>query len=194
MRQWMARLAKSLAVGGIVILITILGFVIGSFVGLSDLMTTEPKLPDWEPLNNPPEAVAHLVGVDDDTQTLYVQSTSGHYYACCWQLVEQPPQLDESPGQCSLSEMPSPPGKVLENMTHAECGGEWFVQYSYVLLSDGSVWEWQLTPNAYEGIGVLSRGLFYSICGTLSGLGIGILLVALPWFVRVTAVRKSRDG
>jgi hypothetical protein len=191
MRQRSARILKLLVMGSVIILVTGLGFVIGSFVGMSHLMVSEMDLPDWQPLDDPPEAVAHLVGIDYDTATLYIQSESEHYYACCWQLVDQPPVPSEALGQCSPSKTPSPPGEVLEQITHVECGGEWFIQYSYALLSDGSIWQWHFTPNAYEGIRFLAQGLLYPVCGTASGLGIGIFLASLPWLWRLIAARKS---
>ena len=106
----------------------------------------------WKPLRAPPEkAVAILAyGYPD----LYVGTATAAIYACqdtgdC-RLVDRDELIDaihkHDLERCqlklNLGAPPQPPGRVVDTLELDSCGVDTAVQMHFVLLDDGTLWEW----------------------------------------------------
>lgn len=139
----------------------------------------------WTSLGKPPEEVVRIAGiyVCEHSSGVVVQSASGSRYMACpsgWQVWNNPssepwyllacagnPPTAYSPGFDSL------PKPVRD--CRLEFSNEWeLAEAVYVVLEDGSVWQWKFT----YGLGTM---IFYWTIGLLSGLVVGIALSIWMW-------------
>jgi len=141
----------------------------------------------WTSLGKPPEAAVKIIGsfVCDRSSGVVVQSASGGRYIACpsgWQpwnnVSSEPWQLLACLGNPPTSYSPG-----FETLPHPvkDCKltytSEWVLaQEVYVILEDGSVWQWIFT----YGLGTI---IGYWIIGLLLGLAVGIMLSIQVWWV-----------
>ena len=139
----------------------------------------------WTPLRKPPEAAAMIIGnfVCDRSLGVVVQSLSGNRYISCpsgWQpwnnMSSEPWQLLACAGDPPTSYSPD-----FDSLPHAvkDCKLTYTIEWElsqevYVILDDGSVWQWVFT----YGLGTM---IGYWINGLLLGLVVGIILSIQVW-------------
>lgn len=129
----------------------------------------------WESLGEPPGGAIEFV--DANAIYVYVKNKTGKLYRnpgytiCenCWEPATslEEPLIDPAktcPG--GNAAIPAPPGEAVRRLAGRECYADAVADFEYVILADGSVWEWVFFRGAY---GLLIYPLF-AVCGCLAGL------------------------
>jgi hypothetical protein len=150
------------------------GFILGmvSFWGMSLI----PK-GSWQQLEPPPENVIEIM--DEGVFNFWggiisVRTISNRIllYQCvgelpCGWLEPDPnePDIDTPNEICTLDRQgkrfPAPlaPGKVVSSRIFDVCGADYTIQYNFILLENGTIWEWDRYWSVYEIL------LFYPFMG-----------------------------
>jgi hypothetical protein len=121
---------------------------IGASIAAIMLLPSEHQ--PWKPLRNPSEkAIAILVYEYPD---LYVGTATSAIYACrdsidCRlvdrdELTDAIREVDSEYCQLDLGTPPEPPGRVVDTLELDSCGVDTAVQIHFVLLDDGTLWQW----------------------------------------------------
>jgi hypothetical protein len=167
----------------------VIGLLVGGGLGLQ--RAGELLLTPWRRLEAPPEPITRFLLISGDD--LFVQAAEGRIYRCCWSVAELPPYpaypSTHFPCESSLAR-PTPPGTVVDQIERTYCGADYGIFYQYVLLEDGSVWQWSY---AGSGLEAGSTILTYGLCGLGSGLSAGGLAVWGAWRLRRRLTRAQAD-
>ncbi len=171
-------IVKALA---LILLTTILGGLIAYF--LFDVFEYRVPSGQWQSVNIGQEKAVQILGLDSNSNRVYVQTEQGKIYAC-----------DNT--QCSLTTAPKvtraakedrytappPPGEVKDSFTGPSpvpglCSG----QTNYIILKDGSAWIWSKIGSCE--IGSLAILVY---------LGVGLILGFFTGLV-ILVVRRRRQ-
>jgi hypothetical protein len=161
----------------------IAGFIIGALLATT-VFVFEFVFPIWIPVMPPPEKATKLLAYHDNAfedNTLYVRTTDGNIYAygpssyggndIKWRIVKEVNQ-EASGYECAGKfSTPNPPGKIVSQLESHPCIVDSSTQVNYIILEDGSIWQWGKSVPEFEEIWALF-GLSISV---LIGGGLGVL-------------------
>lgn len=197
-KQSKSNFQKRLFLWSLIILAPIVGLVLGPLIGIvHGVMSSNGSLERWQSLGSPPGQVAKLLGICDDE--VCIESKQGKVYRAGWRRCSQPNQIcwyskangeDFEPpvyNPCWLQfNVATPPSEVVETIETKDCssGGVW--QTNYVLLSDGTVWEWSHVASDLELLRIFAE----AVTDTFVGVIVGIIISAL---VAVTTFKELED-
>jgi hypothetical protein len=84
---------------------------------------------------------------------------------------------------------PSPPGKVVDELSVRNCAANGYVDTHFIVIEDGTVWRWQ---NAQGGYGAEQSLLVFGGMGAAVGAVTGIVTFLGSRLVKI--VRRSHHG
>lgn len=152
----------------------------------------------WEQQPQPPVPLTQFVK-DVDTPSaegeVYATAADGTLYAlacsaggCAWDQRDVLPSPDQdlydwcpeiSDEADESIRIPAAPGRVVDSHATRYCGVDYWVDSRFVLLDDGSVWEWGWTSAGIAGFyAKLIRGLLMAGCG-VGGLILGVVVIVV---------------
>lgn len=99
----------------------------------------------WQALGAPPGGAVDIL--DADASFVYVLTSQDQVYRWLvnWEKAEPLERLLLDPDRvCEpfAPRLPDPPGKVVDRIEGTQCYADGAAYFQYVLLEDGSVWEW----------------------------------------------------
>lgn len=156
--------------GPLAILVWTLATVAGFFA--FQLISSLPK-GVWEQCPGPPEKATEILG-DYGASGLFVSTESGTLYAWTYQgwnrAASLPTQREKSVADCSGPQegplfYPLPPGRVVSSRVVDLCGPDYSRHTKYIVLNDGTIWEWSR-----------SSGVYGEMLAFICSLGGGILI------------------
>jgi hypothetical protein len=149
------------------------------------LRVSNGALTAWRPAAPPPDGAIRILGIDlQDTRrdgndssdaVLYIETISGRAYKLAgegaqagWEEID-PSAVTTWPWECDLPPVVPPPSTVIDAAGASWCG-EWHSgQVRYVVLEDGSVWQWKADR-------IPMATLLSMLCvSPIAGIGIGIV-------------------
>jgi hypothetical protein len=167
--------------------------VLAGLISTAVAMVVAMRLPDivptgrWEPVPPPPARPTKLLGCPDPFTTMaHVLAEDGRIYQFLgietWRAVDVVQSSDRGCGAFGASPTPRTPGaevsRVLVNLQSVHC----LQENQFVLLADGSIWQWSRT---------------HGYCAETSGLGLlplylvgSCVLSVVAWAVVATGKRR----
>jgi len=125
--------------------------------------------------------------VDADPGLVFIRNGDEAIYRCpeCWQQAEllNEPLLDSSYECTADVRPPEPPGIVIHEFSDTECYADVRTYFTYVVLEDGSVWEWTNTGGWTDMFIFSMFGIAGCLIGTLAAF-FGTVIFQLYWFTR----------
>jgi hypothetical protein len=142
----------------------------------------------WESLGSPPGGAVDIL--DADASYVYVKTSDGEVYRWLIRWEKAPPldhPLLEGDRICEpmTPRLPDPPGEVIDRIQGTECYADGAAYFDYVLLDDGSVWQWGFTTSPL----MLMLYPIIGIAGCLVGLIVAGFLAILA---KVLSSRRQR--
>ena len=135
----------------------------------------------WERVADPPERVVEFAGpicYELSHQAIYAKTASGRFYVynypmsgqCYWEEVEG---TAADTGRCAVLQRrpyrpPRPPGAAVASAEVYDLGADCAGQRNYVLLEDGSIWQWD------RGMCALAVAFIYFLLVAVS-IALGLL-------------------
>jgi hypothetical protein len=175
---------KALALVAVTAILGLLGAPV-----LADVITYRVPHGAWQPVSLGQERADKILGAREyGTMAVYyyIQTDQGNMYRChatqCERVLSAEEVIsgfDQSCGEPRFA-VPRPPGVVRDSFVRNWCGlctG----QTSSIILSDGSVWNWETVGCCEVGCLVI---LAYPYCGLGTGLLTGIVILFLIWVGR----------
>ncbi len=147
-------------------------------IGLGFLALRFAPLGKWEQVPNPTEKAVRIITYD--TRSLYVSTESEKIYICdvwgdiCEEVGDQ--DVVDHPDLCKSAHqlVPNPPDKPIDQREFHLCGADMTIQLDYVILDDGTIWEWSNSFGWAEGL------IFRALCVSGGAVGfVGGIIYAL---------------
>lgn len=142
----------------------------------------------WRSLGSPPQPIVRIQAAD--FYTVYVQTINGQLFSCyrasrfdqqCWTAIEAIPLVET--GGCSGIQptiAPPPSAAVRQRLDTDWCWRFGRSQYSYVLLTDGTIMQWVYDDYHASIAPTMERDFKrFIILGTLGGFLIGMIFIGL---------------
>ncbi len=197
-RQLSPRARLLLATGAILVLVPSLGLVSSiAYIKARRAGLVSP----WRAMGSPPgNAVEILTG---DNGVVYVRTATGSVYGCehsgwrvaedCWHPAHEPLSIQRRAKIDTWvfeGQVRPPPGAVVDALDVTLWYGDAAFETRYRLLEDGTVWKWQYDVFPFWGLGAM-------LIGSIGGLVLGIVIVAVLWVragLRSMRQRRMRAG
>jgi hypothetical protein len=140
----------------------------------------------WQSLGSPPIKATSIAYVDLDV--VCVRGADGSLAACepvvstrkegCWRPIDALPDRDERIDHRDTfrGQIPPAPGTVVDSLDLSFDWAERATHARYVLLDDGTVWQWRHNADANTALGIVALG-------TVCGLALAIAILAVLWLV-----------
>ncbi len=188
-----------MSLGNKTLLILVFIPILGGILGGALFSWGGPSSP-WESLGSPPSPAVSLVSISPRLIIGTIEGDlfiySGNFYG--WEPFTDQPQSSTLKNEESLCEEVDPP-QITQVMDSGEICTEWGQGYSYskyVILSDGTVWEWS---TQYSGEYYLMALFFYVLGGAAVFLVIALVILAVMHFntllsrLEKKAIAKNMD-
>jgi hypothetical protein len=143
----------------------------------------------WQTLGAPPGGAVDILDADESFVYAMTSQNEVYRWLTTWEKAQplEHPLLDPNRVCEPLTpRLPSPPGKVIDRIEGTQCYADGAAYFHYVLLEDGSVWEWGFVTSPL----MLSLYLFLSLAGCVVG---AVLAGFLAILIQILGSTRSRD-
>jgi hypothetical protein len=162
--------------------------------GASSIYFLSPIIPfgAWELAITPPTKAVKLLAYQ--FPKVFLETDDNNIYSCepldHWQLVD--PTRDRSRNICARAGLPQQvgykrpfcpdpnqltplvPGRVIDTLSLRDCGVDGYVDIHFILLDDGTVWQWL---NFQGGYGSELEPIILGAVGAIAGAGFSLFLM-----------------